>query len=552
MKMKLFLFSCSFCILSATCAQKVCSLHPLFTEQDAALIPEIEGLWRISDFDMTISFQKTGDNFYLLKYGSETNTSVFEAVFVKIKGEIILDLSGVMPDTIGDEDYRNTFIRSHSFYKIVLANEELQLYELNYSWFYGYALQNNASFKYEWVQGGMLMTLNTAGIKSFFIENHNTAELFKSSLSFKKEPTKVAPKKSISRLELSSEPTSIISQKCIPEFPLKDGWQGGDGDVSVPINATTTLFIFSDTYVGNKHEHSRNGAEMKMISNSVAVTTCLSNGDTDVNYFWNNMYSENPEPIFKSYTSRYKYWVTSAFMIKGNLYATLEKIGTKPGTAPDDIFSFSLLGFTLAKISNPYDTPEAWTIEYIPLNDFKNPAMGLGPPVILENYIYFFVSRFDKFQVLLRKQIDFIDNAQKPFEHYALDKQWKLGLKTSDLDTIVNGFRSTTVNYHKEMNQWVMICDIAFMDNKIKMRTASALTGPWSEEITIYEIPEVTPGNPAYSKTNFCYLARECIQNYNSEKHEMLVTYDVNNSDFSQIKSNLGIYTPKIVVLPLK
>ena len=70
MKINLLLCICSFCILSTAYSQKVLSLHPLFTEQDAVLIPEIEGLWSIPDFDMTVSFQKAGDNFYLLKYGS--------------------------------------------------------------------------------------------------------------------------------------------------------------------------------------------------------------------------------------------------------------------------------------------------------------------------------------------------------------------------------------------------------------------------------------------------------------------------------------------------
>ena len=78
---------------------------------------------------MTVSFQKAGDNFYLLKYGSETNISTFEAVFVKIKDEIYLDLSGVMSDILGDEDYRNTFVTVHSTYKIQMSKGTLQLYK---------------------------------------------------------------------------------------------------------------------------------------------------------------------------------------------------------------------------------------------------------------------------------------------------------------------------------------------------------------------------------------------------------------------------------------
>lgn len=153
---------------------------------------------------------------------------------------------------------------------------------------------------------------------------------------------------------------------------------------------------------------------------------------------------------------------------------------------------------------------------------------------------------------MVRKQLDFIDDPQKPFEYYALSKTWKEGLNTNDMDTIVKGFRNTTVNYHADMKQWVMICDIKFMDNKINMRTAPELTGPWSDEIEIYEIPEVTPGNSAYSKSNFCYLPRECIQNYDSKRHLMLITYDINNPNFSEIKTNPKIYTPKVIRVSLK
>jgi hypothetical protein len=550
MKIKIFLFIYSFFILSTIHSQKVLSLYPIFAEQDAVLIPEIEGLWSVLDFNMTISFQKSGDNFYLLKYGSETNPSIFEAVFIKIKDEIFLDLSGTLPDTLGDDEYRSSFVICHSLYKIQIERDTLQLYETNYSWFYNYAMKNNLPLKYEWVKNAMLLTYKTDELKSFFTEHYNDQYIFKNFV-LKGEHVGIIEKPSVSFNDLQTKTTAIISQQCNPEFPLKDGWLGGDGDVSVSINATTTLFIFSDSYVGNKNQQSRKEAGMKMVSNSVAVETCLPDGGTDIKYFWNNMYSENPEPIFKTYTNRYIYWVNDAFMIHDNLYVLLEKIGSRLGASSDDIFAFSLLGFTLARINNYSDAPDEWKIEYIPLPDFGNPFMGIRCHVLLDDYIYFFVSRYDKAQVLVRKQLDFFDNPDQPFEYYAFNRTWKKGLNINDMDTIVHGFRSNTVNYHPEMKQWVMICDIKFMDNKIKMRTAPELIGPWSDEIAIYEIPEVTPGNSSYSNSNFCYCARECLQNYDSEKHVMLITYDINNSNFSEINANPKIYTPKIIKIPL-
>lgn len=485
MKIKFFLFICSFCILSAAYSQKVVSLHPLFTEQDAVLIPGIEGLWNVPIFDMTVSFQKTGDNFYLLKYGSETNPSTFEAVFVKIKNELYLDINGVMPDTFGDEDYRNSFLTVHTLYKFRMSKDTMQLSETNYSWFFNGAANNILQLKYEWVNNAMLLTYETDELKSFIAENSNEPEIFENPISLLRNHTDNKEKANTDIHDSETKSSTIITQSCLPEFPLTGGWFGGDGDVSVPINSTTTLFIFSDTWVGNKNQQSRMEMGMRMVSNSVAVQTCLPNGKTDVKYFWNNKYSENPEPIFRTYTKRYIFWVPDAFMINNNLYVLLEKVGPKLGASPNEIFNFSLWGYTLAKINNPTDAPDKWNIEYIPLPDFKNPMMSIGPHVKLDNYIYFFINRYDKAQVLARKQLDFIDNSEKPFEFYALNKTWKEGLNTND-------------------------------------------------------------------KSNFCYLPRECTQNYDSKRHVMLITYDINNSNFSEINANPKIYTPKVITIQLK
>lgn len=552
MKINFFLFICSFCILSTAYSQKVLSLHPLFTEQDAVLIPGIEGLWSIPYFDMMVSFQKAGDNFYLMKYGSEANPSTFEAVFVKIKNELYLDLNGVLSDTLGDEDYRNSFVPVHTFYKIRMSKDTLELFDTNYSWFFNYAASKNFQLKYEWVHNAMLLTYETDELKSFIAENSNEPEIFENPISLISNHSDNKLKPNIDTHDSEANPSTIFSQPCIPEFPLEEGWLGGDGDVSVPINSTTTLFIFSDSWVGNENQQSRMDPRMRMVSNSIAVQTCSPNGETEVKYFWNNKYSENPEPIFKTYTKRYKFWVPDAFMINDYLYVLLEKVGPKLGAFPNELFKFSLLGYTLAKINNPTDAPDKWNIEYIPFPDFKYPVMSIGSHVKLDNYMYFFINRYDKAQVLVRKQLNFIDHTDKPFEYYALNKTWKEGLDTTDMDTVVNGFRSTTVNYHPEMKQWVMICDIKFMDIKIKMRTAPELTGPWSDEIDIYEIPEVTPGNSSYSESNFCYLPRECIQNYDSKRHVMLITYDINNPNFSEINANPKIYTPKVITIKLK
>jgi hypothetical protein len=541
-----------FCIVTNAFSQSVLSLNSLFTEQDAILVPQAEGSYNVPDLSMAISINKAGDNFYLFKYGREANPSVFEAIFVKIDDELFLDLSSKMNDTIGDDYYRGAFIKSHMLFKVRISNDSLQLSELNYTWFYDNTLSMKVPLKYEWVDNAMLLTMKTEELRNFFIEHKNDKALFKHSLASLRNPSNTW---TITKNEnvRSDEIPIKYSQRCIPEFPFKDGWMGGDADVSIPVSDTQTIFIFGDTYVGNKNQQNRQEPGLRMVASStVAVETCKSDGKMDINYFWNNMYSDNPEPIFKSLTDRYRLWVMDAFKYKSYLYVLFGKVGPKRGVAPNDIFGWESLGFTLAKVFNPSELPNKWQIEFIPLPDFSDPLMSIHCHIKQNNYIYFFVTRNYYAHLLVRKNLDLIDDPDKPFEYYALDKTWKSGIRADDMDTVLYAFRGNTVNYHSDIKKWIMICDIKFMDNKIKMCSASSLTGPWSEGETIYECPEVTPGSASYSKSNYCYSARECIQNYDEKNHMMLITYDINNSNFPEIKSNPGIYTPKVIRVSLK
>jgi hypothetical protein len=545
---------CAMCLsgIAPARAQKVYSLHPLFTEKDAVLIPEIEGSWTMPVFDWTMSLRKAGDNFYYFTDDVEDSAYVHEAVFTSINDELLIDLRGKLPDDMGDADYRDSFVPCHTIYKTSISDDTLLVSSLNYSWFYHYVTNRKLPLEFEWISSGMLLTCTTEELQSFFAAHIQEDGIFHDPALITVDNDHYFGQKDATTGIVTDEPEDPYSHQCTPRFPFKDGWLGGDGDVSVAINDSTTVFIFSDTYVGNRNQTSRQGPGMGMVSNTVALQTCLPDGEIGIDYYWNNMYSDSPEPFFRSYTDRYRYWVVDAFAPGNNLYVLLAKVGPKLGAAPDDIFNFSGLGFSLAKISNPQLAPDQWNIELYPLPDFRSETMELRCHAIQDSYLYFFVSRNDTSHLLVRKQIDLMDEPDSPFEYYSLDKSWKPGIIEDDMDEIAKGFRCNSVNFHPGLKRWVMISDIRFMDNKIKMRTAPDLTGPWSDETVIYEIPEMTPGNSSHSKSNYCYLAREHIQYYDAENHVMLLTYDVNNTNYSEIVSNPNIYTPKVIAVPIK
>ncbi len=554
MKIRCIIFIFSFFIVSNSFSQNVILLNPFFTEKNAVLLPQIEGDWNITDLDVTVSIHKSGDNFYSLKYGNEKQPSTFEVAFVKTSGALLMDLCPVIPESVGDDDYRNSFLRIHTVYKVGFNGDSLKLAELNYAWFYDYAIKKKLPLEYKWTDNGILLTLATEELDSFFAEQKDDKSFWGHFTDLAKKTSHPEIREPAAKLILANKIPEELSQSCMPAFPFKEGWLGGDGDVSVPISKTQTLFIFSDTYVGNKNQQNRSDPGLEMVSNTVALETCLPGGKTDVHYYWNNMYTDKPQPLFKSFTGRYRYWANSAFMYEKYLYVILQKIAHEHGADPHDIFGFSSPGVTLAKIRNPSAPPTQWNIELFPLQSFAYPDINPHCEAIQDNFIYFFVSQYgnDDYQFLVRKKLDSIENPEASFEYYALDKTWKTGIRANDMDTLIHGFRANTVNYHADIKKWVMVCDIKFFDNKIKIRTSASLTGPWSEEDIVYEVPEITPGTNSYSKNNFCYLSRECIQNYDPKTHTMLLTYDTNNTSSAEIETNPKIYTPKVITVSLK
>jgi len=537
--------------LSASNAQQVLSLNPLFTEQDAILVPQVESRWSMGDGD-TVVIKKAGDNFYLLQYGKTNIPSEYEARFVSVDNTIFLDLVPKLPDTIGSKDYREQIQSLHSFFKIKIKNDELWVVGLNYGWFYKEFEKNKNFLPHSWVESGLLITAPTDELPGFIKEHINDPAFAGDSFSLVKNQVANMGSMKNASFNFSKDPPLNFHQKCATAFPLKNGWLGGDGDVSVPLNETQSLFIFSDSYVGYKNDSSRQSKDYTMVSNTVGIAGCTREGKYDIQYYWRNMYSANPKPVFISHTDRYRYWINGAFMHKGCLYVFMPKIGPKIGAAPDDIFNFSQIGFSLARVINPLSvTPDQWNPELIPFSFLVSYFDDVHTVVKDGNYLYLYTQRGRNQTELLRLDLDFVDSPKEHIEYYSSSHTWKPGIDTMDMAIIIPEKPGNTINYHDDIKKWVMVCGPGFLDNKIRLRTAGSLTGPWSEALTVYECPEITPGNPFYNKNNFCYLGRELFQNYDKETHTIHLTYDINNSDFSEIRSNPKIYTPRIVTVSL-
>jgi len=85
------------------------------------------------------------------------------------------------------------------------------------------------------------------------------------------------------------------------------------------------------------------------------------------------------------------------------------------------------------------------------------------------------------------------------------DGAWKHGFDRAHAKEVMKtGSSELSIWYHPALKQWlaVMLEPSGFSD-KVILRRAPDLTGPWTEGQIIYPIPEMQPG-PSRDKNTFC------------------------------------------------
>ena len=163
--------------LLATQSCTIFSLHPLYLEGDLINEPQLEGIWKQSDDEAFITFDRSKDNTYLFRYIEEQNdgqgkvwydTLSFEAGLGMIGSHYFLDLYPAY-ETF-DEGYylfRN-FIPAHSFLKIEWKGDRMQVYMFDYDRMKELFEQNRIRIKHEMMDDFIIITAATEDLKKFF------------------------------------------------------------------------------------------------------------------------------------------------------------------------------------------------------------------------------------------------------------------------------------------------------------------------------------------------------------------------------------------------
>ncbi len=347
---------------------------------------------------------------------------------------------------------------------------------------------------------------------------------------------------------------------CLPVFPDRDGWYGGDGAYSIPLDGRRTLWLFGDTFVSEeKGRKDRMGMDV-VLGTTLAVSTCSTDRKFSIRYF---LKKQNGKFI-SSFGEGEWLWPQDPFIASGVLYIPLLVIETLPGAeAP---FNFRIAGHRIARIRDfRADDPRRWPVEY--LDWTKALPEGIEAlattSVVSGNHVYFFpLFRSSKNNItvsgniLTRIDVARLDDPKDHLEHLTKDNQWRKELKTEEVKIVFPAAVSEmSVRYSGSDHRWVAV--YSSTENKgrgLMHATAPALEGPWSSPAPLLDsVDELNPAGTLFDPHTFCYAGKEHPQF--AHNRNLVVTYVCNSSEdlkneTSFLRRNLFLYRPQVKEIP--
>lgn len=341
------------------------------------------------------------------------------------------------------------------------------------------------------------------------------------------------------------------AQPCTPAFPTEPGqalgWQGGDAAYSIPLPGGRDLWIFGDTLYGPQRAVS--GNDPRMVHNSLGISTCRD-GHWRIRYVIRHNAQGEALSYFSPANPKHWYWAMDGFYARGSLWVTLLCLRHPAQSAPAGL-DFETCGSDLAQLSHLDRDPQHWKVTIRTLVADGAKAYPSATTVAHDSYAYLFAQYESGTRPLVVTRIPLtkLTAPAANLEYLARDGGWKRGFDpASAKEVMTQGTSELSIRYHPGEKQWfAVMVDPAFLSDKVILRTAPDLTGPWSGDHLLYRIPEMTPG-PGHDKNLICYAGKEHPEFESSS--DLIFTYVCNTLSPPELVTKPEIYIPQVVRIP--
>jgi hypothetical protein len=323
-------------------------------------------------------------------------------------------------------------------------------------------------------------------------------------------------------------------------YESTNGWIGADGDYTVALATNLTLWLFSDTIIGDVHDGRR--VHPVMINNSAAWQHGTRPASARVEFFYPKSNTGAPQSLITPADGKGWFWLFDAARIHDKLFLFLPQF---EHTADQSVFGFRQIGLWLGEVSNPLAPPLRWRVtqKRIPfVQTDGNGRYSFGSAVVVTNgYIYVYGTRESgpgKTMILARAP----ETAVGDFGSWQFRTGDDWSTNAADAINLCDRLASEySVTWLPALRKFVLICTDNGLSEKILARTAPDPWGPWSTAEVVFRCPETT-----WDKSIFCYAAKAHPM-LASRPDELVVTYAANSFELSRIVNEARLYRPRFV-----
>jgi hypothetical protein len=332
-------------------------------------------------------------------------------------------------------------------------------------------------------------------------------------------------------------------------FHREPRWLGADAALSVPLGSGRTLWLFGDTFIATSNAHVR--SESRMVRNTVAIQTGDDPRTASITFHWRQNGDGLPESFFREQGRRW-YWPGHGIRLAEGplvvfLYAMVKTHGKGLG--------FANAGYALAVIDHPDRPAETWTARNIEAAPNAFDAVPATAVVREGDYVVALAIRQNGVHAgaLVRYPVASLMRGDVTrAEWWAGDASgWvpasSLG-KRGPSFVFDDAGSECSLHWEPRTRSFVHVASYGFGASSIAVRTAPALTGPWTSPIVVYRPPESDGPKP------FVYAARAHPELAGPDAADLVVTYATNSFEFTDLLSKQGerfLYWPRVVAVRL-
>jgi hypothetical protein len=349
-------------------------------------------------------------------------------------------------------------------------------------------------------------------------------------------------------------------------FDRLKGWTGADGIYSIPLSgketpgaAAPTLFVFSDTFIGEVGQDGLRKPGFTLVNNTLALLHPNQPEPANIHFLWGKEADGDPRAVFVPDTPETDpgdwYWLEDGLALDGKVHLFALRMRLVEGGP----FNFAVAG--VSRITLPVDSPH-------PIRDqvqvdtplyFKTPeetyehvfggaimanTQEAGAPAP-DGYIYVYGYRSGASG---KKEAIVARVAPADFESFGAWRYWNGRDWVAEIGDVAplpgTGWLSTEFSVTPLPDgRFLLAYQKLGIGQETAVRLGPSPTGPFGPAVTLWTCPEADLDPDIY-----CYNAK--AHPHLSEPGELLISYNVNTFDFAD-HVHADIYRPRFIRVQL-